>query len=152
AGQGPIATSTATTAPGGERPSGLASRWQAEVSPFFSQPGAEPPRPFVPLRPATVEDRRRTEAVRLYSAARALADQRPWSDALALLQQAATLDPDSLAVARRLSRIYIGALGRPDLALQYGRRVLALQPDDTETLSRLVDFFTVRNDSAGAEA
>src|SRR5438067_2023061 len=100
--RGKIAAPVSTTAPGGVRPSGSGSRWQAEVSPFFSQPGAEPPRPFVPLRPATVEDRRRTEAVRLYSAARALEDQRRWSDAVALLQQAATRDPDSLAIARRL--------------------------------------------------
>ncbi len=148
---GKLPTPATPSAPGAVQTSGSGSRWQ-EVAPFFSQAGAEPPRPFVPLRPATLEDRRRTEAMRLYSAARALEDQRRWPDAVALLQQAATLDPDSLAIARRLSRIYIGALGRPDLALQHGRRVLALQPGDTETLSRLVDFFVGRNDSAGAEA
>src|SRR5205823_258607 len=77
------------SAPGGARPSGSGlRRSQSELAAFFSQAGDDPPRPFVPLRPATVEDRRRTEAVRLYSAARALEDQRKWSDALALLQEA----------------------------------------------------------------
>jgi tetratricopeptide (TPR) repeat protein len=99
-----------------------------------------------------VDDRRRTEALRLYSAARSLEDRGRWADALALLQQASNLDPDSLAIARRLSRIYLGALGQPERALQYGRRVLAMEPGDTDTLSRLVDFYTQRNDAAGAEA
>ena len=106
--------------------------------------------PFVPLRPSTVDDRRRTEAVRLYSAARALEDQRAWSDAVILLQEAAKLDPDSIAIARRLCRIYVGALGRPELALQYGKRVLSIDPGDTNTLTRLVDYYK-KNDPAAAE-
>ena len=68
-----------------------------------------------------------------------------------LLQEAIKLDPDSLAIARRLSRIYIGALARPDMALQYGKRVLAIEPGDTETLSQLVDYYK-KNDPPGAEA
>ena len=107
---------------------------------FFAQPGDEPARPFVPLRPSTVDDRRRLETVRLDSAARGLEDRRAWSDAVALLQEALKLDPGSIAVARRLSRIYIGALGRPDLALEYGKRVLALEPGDSETLIQLVEL------------
>jgi tetratricopeptide (TPR) repeat protein len=118
---------------------------------FFAQPGEQPAQPFVPLRPSTVDDRRRIEAVRLYSAARALEDQRAWSDAVNLLQEALKLDPDSLAIARRLSRIYIGALARPDMALQFGKRVLAIEPGDTETLSQLVDYYK-KNDPPGAEA
>jgi tetratricopeptide (TPR) repeat protein len=117
---------------------------------FFAQPGDDLPTPFVPLRPSTVDDRRRTEAVRLYSAARALEDQRAWSEAVLLLQEAAKLDPDSLAIARRLCRIYVGALGRPELALQYGKRVLSIDPGDTNTLTRLVDYYT-KNDPAAAE-
>jgi tetratricopeptide (TPR) repeat protein len=117
---------------------------------FLGQPGDDPSRPFVPLRPSTVDDRRRTEAVRLYSAARALESQRHWSDAVVLLQQAAKLDPDSIAIARRLCRIYVGALGRPELALQYGKRVLAIDPGDTNTLTRLVDYYK-KNDPAAAE-
>jgi len=122
-----------------------------DLSKFFNQPGDDPPRPFVPLRPSTVDDRRRIEAVRLYSAARALEDRRQWADAVALLQEALKLDPDSVAIARRLGRIYVGALGRPDLALQYGKRVLAVEPGDTDTLTRLVDYYN-KNEPAGAEA
>jgi tetratricopeptide (TPR) repeat protein len=130
------------------------TEWRSELAKFFGQPGDEPPRPFIPLRPATVDDRRRIEALRLYSTARALEDQHDWAGAIALLQEASKLDPDSVAIARRLCRIYIGAQSRPDLALQYGRRVLALEPGDTETLGRLVDYYNApqRNDSAGAES
>ncbi len=123
---------------------------QADDKGITIQPGDDPPRPFVPLRPSTVDDRRRIEAVRLYTAARALEDQGAWTDAVALLQEALKLDPDSIAIARRLCRIYIGALGRPDLAVQYGKRVLAIEPGDTDTLSQLVDYYK-KNDPAGAE-
>jgi len=140
------------SASGEARPSGRLS----ELSAFFNQPGDDPPRPFVPLRAATVDDRRRIEAVRLYSAARALEDVRRWADAVALLQEASKLDPDSVPIARRLSKIYIGAMGRPELAVQYGRKVLALEPGDTETLGRLFDYFMqvdpAKSDSASAEA
>ena len=105
-----------------------------DLSEFFAQPGDDPPRPFVPLRPSTTDDRRRLEVVRLYSAGRALEDRRAWTDAVAVLQEALKLEPDSIAVARRLCRIYIGALGRPDLAVEYGKRVLAAEPGDSETL------------------
>ena len=66
------------------------------------------------------------------------------------LHEALKLEPDSIAVARRLCRIYIGALARPDLALDYGKRVLAAEPGDSETLSQLVEYYR-RNDPAGAE-
>ena len=82
-----------------------------------ASPATIRPASSVPLRPATVEDRRRLEAVRLYTAARGLEDRGLWTDAVALLQEASKLDPDSVAIARRLAKIYIGALGRPDLAI-----------------------------------
>jgi len=125
---------------------------RAEVLGTFAQPGDDAAQPFVPLRPATVEDRRRTEVLRLFGAARALEDRRHWSDAAALLQEALKIDPDSVAIARRLSRIYVGALGRPELAIQYSKKVLAAEPSDSDTLTRLVDFYTQRNDAASAAA
>ncbi len=125
---------------------------RAEVLQAFRQLGDDTARPFVPLRPATVEDRKRTEVLRLFGAARALEDRRHWTDAAALLQEALKLDPDSVAISRQLSRIYVGALGRPDLAVQYSKRVLVTDPGDSETLTRLVDFYTQRNDPASAEA
>ena len=89
----------------GPAPGARPSTWRSEVAAFFSQPGDDPPRPSVPLRPATVEDRRRLEAIRLYTAARGLEDRGLWTDAVALLQEASKLDPDSVAIARRLSKM-----------------------------------------------
>ncbi len=123
-----------------------------DVAKVFSQPGDDPPRPFVPLRASTVDDRQRTEALRLYTAARALEDRGSYNDAVALLQQAQKLDPESVAILRRLSRIYIGALGRPDQAVDLGKKVLAVEPGDTDTLGRLVEFYTKKNDGPSAEA
>ena len=53
---------------------------------------------------------------------------------------------------RRLSRIYLGALGRPELAVEFGKKVLAIEPGDTDTLSRLVEFYNRRNDTAGCQS
>jgi tetratricopeptide (TPR) repeat protein len=127
-----------------------AAQSPADDEKIIVRPGEDPPRPFVPLRPSTVDDRRRIESVRLYTAARALEDQGAWADAAALLQDALKLDPDSMAVARRLCRLYVGALARPELAVEYGKRVLANEPGDTDTLSQLVDYFR-KFDPAGAE-
>ncbi len=106
--------------------------------------------PFVPLRPATVDDRQRTEVARLFTAARGLEDQHSWAEAAALLKDALKLDPDSVAIARRLCRIYLGALSRPDQAVEFGKRVLANDPGDSDTLIRLVDYY-VKTDPKQAE-
>jgi tetratricopeptide (TPR) repeat protein len=135
-----------TTSPS-SREQGAESRDDKSV--IAIQPGDDPPRPFVPLRPSTVDDRRRIEAVRLYTAARALEDQGSWADAASLLQDALKLDPESMAIAKRLCRLYIGALARPELAVEYGKRVLATEPSDTDTLCQLVDYYR-RYDQAGA--
>ncbi len=138
---GPPATSPAATSPVPK----------PDVAPLFSQPGDDPPRPFVPLHPSTVDDRQRTEALRLYTTARGLEDRGSFQEAVTLLQQAQKLDPDSVAIVRRLSRIYLGALSRPELAVEFGKKVLAAEPDDTETLSRLVEFYLRKNDLAGCQ-
>ncbi len=114
-------------------------------------PGQDAVSQFVPLRPATVEDRQQTEVARLYSAARGLEDQHDWADAAALFKEALKLDSGSVAIARRLCRIYIGPLGRPDLALEFGRKALAGDPNDTNTLTRLFEFYD-RTNPAMAES
>jgi tetratricopeptide (TPR) repeat protein len=134
----------------GQKPTAPAAR--PDVASVFSQRGDDPPRAFVPLHPTTVDDRQRTEALRLYMAARALEDRGVFGDAVTLLQQAEKLDPDSVAISRRLSRIYLGALGRPDLAVEFGKKVLAAEPGDTETLTRLVEFYNRKPDPAACEA
>jgi tetratricopeptide (TPR) repeat protein len=144
----------AKDAPGGQEAKPKAAPAQPQngidLSEFFGQPGDDPPRPFVPLRPSTTDDRRRLDVVRLYSTGRALEDRRAWTDAVAVFQEALKLEPDSIAVLRRLSRIYVGALGRPELALEFGKRVLAAEPGDSETLSQLVEYYR-KNDPPGAE-
>lgn len=128
-----------------------ANQPRPDVSALFSQPGDDPPQPFVPLRAATVEDRGQVEIDRLYTAARALEDRGSYNDAVELLLKAQKLAPDSLAILRRLCRIYIGALAKPELAVEYGKKVLALEPGDTDTLSRLVEYFLKKNETDDAE-
>ena len=117
----------------------------------FSLPGEDATAAFVPLHPRTVEDRQRIEALRDYSAARALELRRSLTDAIALLEEARKLEPDSVAVLRRLSRLCF-AMNRTDAALRYSKQVLESDPGDTDTISRLVAYFNRRNDLAGAES
>ena len=111
---------------------------------------AGPPAEFVPLNPRTVEDRRRIEAIQAYGAARSLEDQRRLPEAIAELERALELDPGSVAVLRRLSRLRF-ALGRTEQAVEASRKALESEPDDTETVSRLVRYYE-RNEPEGAEA
>jgi tetratricopeptide (TPR) repeat protein len=122
-----------------------------DVSAAFNRPGDDPPLPFVPKDPQTVEDRKRIESIRLFTTARALEDRLSFAEAANVLQEAFKLDPDSVAIARRLSRLYVGPLGRPDDAVKYGKIALAAEPSDTETLERLFAFFVKRKDFAACE-
>ncbi len=117
---------------------------------LFTIPGQDPPQRFVPLHPRTVEDRRRVEALRDYSTARALEDRREWSEAIALHEQALKIEPDSIAILRRLSRLCF-ALGRTEAAVSYSRRVLAADPGDSEMIGRLVAYYLKKKDPAGAQ-
>ena len=133
-------------APPAQVPAAEPAKPRPDASELFDRPGHDPPKPFVPLNPQTVEDRNRVEAVRLYSAARALEDRRAFTEAVDTLLQAYQLDPDSVAIARRLSRLYVGPLGKPELAVEYGRKALAADPSDTETLDRLFQFYVQRSE------
>lgn len=106
---------------------------------------------FVPLHPRTAEDRREMETLRDYMTARALEGRRMLSEAASVLQEALKLDPDSVALQRRASRLYF-LLGRTEQALESARKVLEADPSDTETLSLLVNYYDRRNDPAPAEA
>lgn len=138
--QAPAAPNADAPAPKAEAP----AEPKPDVTELFDGPGAEPPRPFVPLAPRTVEDGNRVEAVRLYAAARALEDRRRFADAAEALQEAYKLDPDSVAIARRLSRLYVGPLAKPEQAVEFGKKALAADPSDTETLERLFQFYVVK--------
>jgi tetratricopeptide (TPR) repeat protein len=117
----------------------------------FDLPGEDPPAPFVPRRPRSVEEQKQIEAIRDYSAARALEFRRSLSDAVELLELAHKIEPDSIAVLRRLSELCF-TLGRTEAALKYSREVLDVDPSDTETLSQLVAHFVRKGDLSGAEA
>ena len=97
---------------------------RADDPPVQDKPKAKPPRtlddiptPFVPLHPRTVEDQNRVEALRLYTAARALEDKfqiggprggdlrGTIDDAIGLLEKAEKLDPNSTSILRRLSKL-----------------------------------------------
>jgi len=114
-------------------------------------PDGEEIKPFVPLHPRTVENREETEVVRLFSVARALEARRAFADAAEVLLEAAKLDPDSVAIARRLCRLYLGPLARPDLAVDYGKRALEAEPSDTDTLERLFNYYVRKNDFQACE-
>ncbi len=45
-------------------------------------------------------------------------------------------------------------MARPDLAIEYGRKVLAIEPGDTETLGRLIDYYVQpdKSNSGAAES
>lgn len=113
--------------------------------------GVDEVEPFVPLHPRTADDRRELEALRDYVSARALEDRRQPREALALLEEALKDQPDSVAILRRLATLNF-LLARNDAALKYAHKVLELEPGDTVTLSRLLDYHNRRNDAAGAEA
>lgn len=129
---------------------------QDEAAP---EPQVAPPRiygedvlePFVPREPRTVEDRARLDTLREYATARALEDRRRWSDAIEMYRQALEKEPDSVAILRRLSRLCF-ILGRTRQAVEYGERVLDADPNDTNTLTQLFEYYDRRNDPAAAEA
>jgi tetratricopeptide (TPR) repeat protein len=107
------------------------------------------PQPFVPLHPRTVEDRNRIEAIEAFTGARSLEDRRKIAEAVKLLEQALKKDPDSLAILRRLSRLCFAV--DVERAVEYCRRVINADPNDTAILRTLVKYHEIRNDSDGAE-
>ena len=122
---------------------------KADGATLFALPGEDPPPPFVPLHPQTVEQRQLIEAVTDYSAARAFEHENLWSDAIDLLEKALRLEPDSAAILKRLSSLCL-ALGKIDQGLKYGKRVLEADPGDTDTISQLVAHYA-KNDPGAAE-
>ena len=125
-------------------------RTPEEKAKFYALPGEDPPALFVPLKPITEDDRKRIEAITDFSVARALEDRRSWSESVKLLETALKLEPDSVTVLRRLSRLCF-ILGRTDAGIKYSRQTLKLEPGDTDTIGRLVAYYRQKNDASGAE-
>ena len=116
----------------------------------LARPGEEPVRRFVPLHPRGVEERKRNEAVVAFSVARALEERHEWAQAITVLEDARKLDPDSITILRRLSRLCF-VLGRTEPGILYSKKVLDLDPDDSETISRLVNYHLRKKDPGAAE-
>jgi len=145
----PTATANAAVTPAA--PAQAPANSPPKGTALYALPGEDPPDAFVPLHPRTVEDQRQVEALRDYSTARALEDRRAWGDAIALLEEALKLEPDSVPILRRLSRLCF-LFKRTDQALAYSRRVLEAEPGDTDTISRLMAHYLRNGDLASAES
>jgi tetratricopeptide (TPR) repeat protein len=118
-----------------------------------SHPLLDQPERFVPRSPRTSEDIEQLDTLRLYAAGRALEARREWTDAVELLEQARELEPDSVAILRRLSRLYFGLGGedRIQKGLETGLAALEAEPEDAETVRRLVRHYRTSNNDEAAE-
>lgn len=105
---------------------------------------------FVPEHPRTAGDIDRLDALRDYVAARALEAQRQWSDAIALLEEAREREPGSVAILRRLARLHFG-LGHTDDGVETSRAAIEADPQDSETIRRLVRHYRSANQEEAAE-
>jgi tetratricopeptide (TPR) repeat protein len=116
---------------------------RSERTRLYALPGEDPPEPFVPLHPRTVEDRKKVEAITTFAAARALEEHRRYSAAADRMEEAYKLDPDSVTILRRLARLNL-ILGRTDKGMAYGRRALTADPTDADTITRLITYYNNR--------
>ncbi|RLT09660.1 MAG: hypothetical protein DWI24_09575 [Planctomycetota bacterium] len=105
---------------------------------------------FVPAHPATVSDKRQLEMAELFVAARAHESRRQWNEALELLSQCSKLDPENLAVLKRMSRLNF-AIGKQDQGVEISRKILAIEPDDPTTLRLMVGYYERRGQFPQAE-
>lgn len=115
----------------------------------FALPGEDPPSAFVPKTPRTAAEQKKLDATQLYVEARAQEDQRQFTRAILTLEKALESDPDSVPVLRRLS-LLCGATGRLERSIEYGRRVIAAEPGDAQTIGRIVEYYR-RREPAKAE-
>jgi tetratricopeptide (TPR) repeat protein len=111
----------------------------------------EVPPDFVPVHPRTADDREKLELVRLYTSARALEDRGERNRAITLLEEALKKDPESVAILKRLSNLCM-VTGKGQQGMNYARKVLDLDPEDTATLGRLVDYYERNNNRGGPAA
>jgi tetratricopeptide (TPR) repeat protein len=95
-------------------------------------PSEDPPKKFVPLKPATKQELDHAEALKLY--ARGLAAERASLilEAIKTYEAALRLDPDAAALYKALVPLYF-AVDRTDDAYAGCRRALEIDPGDFET-------------------
>lgn len=92
----------------------------------------DPPRPFVPLRPATKAEKNRRASLHRYALGLLCERQDRLLDALKAFEESASLDVDAAAPLRAQIPLLI-ALDRPRQALEKARAALKIRSDDFET-------------------
>lgn len=112
--------------------------WPQEVAP-----------PPVTPRPLTPEQERHFAALRLFAKGRALEAQRRLPEALEAYEAALKLETQAVPVLRRLISLCF-KLERDTKALEYARRVVALDPDDYELAMQLAGELRQRGELAEA--
>jgi tetratricopeptide (TPR) repeat protein len=109
------------------------------------------PEVFEPLNPRSAEARAELAGLELFTEARTLEARHLLREATKQLVLALERNPDQVPVLRRLVRLSL-ATGQTERAINYGRRVITLDPGDTATLSLLVALYIDRrNDPLAAE-
>src|SRR5262245_52659430 len=100
--------------------------------------GQEPAQPFVPLRPRTIEDTEKLEAITQYCIACKHESEGHLAEAIGCYRKAIEHDPTSIALYRAAIRACRAARRTQD-ALALMRNAEALAPDDFELLNWLGD-------------
>ncbi len=96
--------------------------------------------PSQPLRPRTVEDRRRLRVMQAFAAARAMEDQRRWDRAITLYEEALGLRPESVPILKSLSQLSFRT-GEVEQGIAYAEQTLAIDPNDSVSLRRLASLY-----------
>lgn len=144
-----VAPATKAEAPQTQTPT-PAPTARPDLSKIPGLQGEDPPDPFVPRKPRTVEDRKWLDSLREYTAARSQEDRRQWAQAVQTLEKALKEQPDSIAIQRRLSRLCF-ALGRLAQGAKYGRQVVQNDPNDSVMIDRLFRYSMAQGDLNAAE-
>ncbi len=134
-----VGTLLAVAAPAAEQQRGDQATDRADLqslSRYFLNAGVEPPRPFRPVKPRTVADERRLEAVAWFCTGRKLVHQRRWRDAVEAYKKALQYDPKGVAIYHDLIRL-LRLLGRERELREYLARAIEVDPENHEFLFQL---------------
>lgn len=105
------------------------------------------PTPVLPQPAATQSDRQPPlESLQLYAQARSKQISGDRAGAVALLQKALQVDPDSYELNYALGQVQLGANGNNDTALKAFERAAAIQPDNLDVHLQLGRQYLARND------
>ncbi len=119
----------------------------ADKSQHFLITGQEPAEPFVPLRPRTMEDTRKLEAVKYYCVGVWYENEYRWPDAIEAYRKALEYDPKSVRLYKSIIKV-CSVARRPQDAVKYLRKAVDVAPDDYELLGQLGE--TLEEDDADA--